>query len=175
METGQYLPDFAYLLYDFSPEGETAIRGGAPLRIILEMLRSVFYKDLMSVMASFKEAVMVIEQLESGEAGEEQKYHDLFKIMVLYIISARQDIEVADIRNAAGEISPERGEIVMTLAERLVNEGLEKGLEKGTEKVALQMLAENEDEEKIMRYTNLSLEKLQELKKHKELKKQDLQ
>lgn len=46
-------------------------------------------------------------------------------------MSARQDIEFDDIYSAAKEISLERSEIVMTIAEQLINEGMQKGLQKG--------------------------------------------
>ena len=44
------------------------------------------------------------------------------------------------------------------------DEGYEKGLEKGLEKVALDMLADNEPIEKIVKYSHLPMEKVLELK-----------
>ena len=54
-----------------------------------------------------------------------------------------------------------------TFAEHYVNVGIEKGLEKGRnqerENMALDMLADNEPVEKIVKYTHLSKEKVLEL------------
>ena len=49
----------------------------------------------------------------------------------------------------------------MTIAEKLINEGIEKGMEK----VVLQMLFENEPVERIARYTGLSKDSIDELRR----------
>ncbi len=49
----------------------------------------------------------------------------------------------------------------MTIAEKLINEGIEKGMEK----VVLQMLFENEPVERIVRYTGLSKDSIDELRR----------
>ena len=53
----------------------------------------------------------------------------------------------------------------MTIAEKLINEGMEKGKEEGREEVALQMLFENEPVERIARYTGLSRDRIEELRR----------
>ena len=55
-------------------------------------------------------------------------------------MSARQDIELKDIYNIAKEVSLEGSEIIMTIAEQLINEGLEKGILKAKSETAVQLL-----------------------------------
>ena len=71
-------------------------------------------------------------------------------------------------QNRQEDIKMDRPEIVArrgyeTFAEHYVNVGIEKGLEKGRIEMALDMLADNEPVEKIVKYTHLSKEKVLEL------------
>ncbi|MCB8818112.1 hypothetical protein LJE72_21725 [Desulfosporosinus sp. SRJS8] len=49
-------------------------------------------------------------------------------------MNARNDLEFRTVYELAKEISLERSEVVMTIAEKLITEGMEKGMEKGIEK-----------------------------------------
>jgi predicted transposase YdaD len=57
----------------------------------------------------------------------------------------------------------------MTIAEQLLSEGMEKGIEKGMEleriEIAKEMLLDREPLTKIMKYSKLSEEQINELKK----------
>ena len=89
--------------------------------------------------------------------------------MVRYIINARDDMCYVDMHDAVKNVSPKGGELLMTIAEKLINEGMEKGKEEGREEgreeVALQMLLENEPVERIARYTGLSKKRIEELRR----------
>ncbi len=80
-------------------------------------------------------------------------------------MSARKDLEYNDIYNTAKAISTEGSEIVMTIAEKLINEGLEKGREEGLEKTARSSLRKGLDLELIMEITGMDRKKLLELQK----------
>jgi len=77
--------------------------------------------------------------------------------MVRYIINARDDMSYLDMHEAVKNVSPKGGELLMTIAEKLRNEGREE--------VALQMLLENEPVERIVRYTGLSKDRIEELRR----------
>jgi len=70
-------------------------------------------------------------------------------------------LSYVDVHSAVKEASPKGGEMLMTIAEKLRNEGKEEG----KEKVALQMLFENEPVEKITRYTGLTKDRIEELRR----------
>jgi len=64
-------------------------------------------------------------------------------------------------------VSPKGGELLMTIAEKLKNEGKEEGREEGREEVAIQMLLENEPVERIARYTGLSKDRIEDLRRRR--------
>ncbi len=74
----------------------------------------------------------------------------------------------SEIIGALEEAHPGEVEKLISNVERAVKKSLEEaqrdGMEKGMEKVARQMLAENEDIEKIIRYTGLSKEEIERFK-----------
>ncbi len=49
-------------------------------------------------------------------------------------MNARNDLEIKTVYDISKEISLERSEVIMTIAEKLIKEGMEKGMEKGIEK-----------------------------------------
>jgi len=112
--------------------------------------------------------MQALEELDRG-----QKATDYLETMVRYIINARDDMSYTDMHEAVKKVSPKGGELLMTIAEKLRNEGREEGREigkqegkeEGMEKVALQMLFENEPVEKIARYTGLTKDRIEELRR----------
>ncbi|RMA72586.1 hypothetical protein C8D75_1249, partial [Petrotoga olearia] len=56
----------------------------------------------------------------------------------IYLLNVREDITIEDILKVQKEIMPGRGEIVMTLAEKLRNEGKLEGEREGIEKGKLE-------------------------------------
>ncbi len=170
----KYIPDFEYLLYDFSPEGDEVIQGDVELMIFLEIFRAVYYKEVSMFLESLKKGIMLIEiNNQSGETGEasetrNRNLSELFKTLILYIINVRSDVTVKEIYETAKEISPERGEEMQTIAEQLISEGMEKGIEKGMEKrnteIALSSLSIGLPVETITKLTGLSTEKIEQLK-----------
>ena len=102
--------------------------------------------------------------------------------MVRYIVNARDDMSYTDMHEAVKNVSPKGGELLMTIAEKLRNEGIEigekigekkgekkgieigekKGEKKGMEKTlaALQAFREGKDLEDVMKLTGLEREQL---------------
>ena len=68
----------------------------------------------------------------------------------------------------AEKISIEGGELVMSVAERLRQEGIEEGKQEGIQEgirmTAKTMIIEGEPIDKIIRYTRLSNEQIEEIK-----------
>ncbi len=111
-------------------------------------------------MATITRSMQALEELDRG-----QKATDYLETMVRYIINARDDMSFIDMHDAIKKVSPKGGELLMTIAEKLRNEGKKEGKEEGLEKVALQMLFENEPVERIARYTGLSKDRIEELRR----------
>ncbi len=58
---------------------------------------------------------------------------ELFDALVIYILNVRHDLEIEDIYDMAKEVSKERSDKIMTLADKLRQEGMEKGMQIGME------------------------------------------
>ncbi|SDC39700.1 MULTISPECIES: Rpn family recombination-promoting nuclease/putative transposase [unclassified Candidatus Frackibacter] len=145
----KYVPDYQYLIYDLSRYSDDEIRGGAKLRVFLEILRGVFREDFIE---RFKKALRVLEELEEKEKGIEY-----FEVIVRYVMNAKEDLSVNDLEKATKEISSERSEELMTIAEKL--------REEVREDVAKNLLKMNLNIEEIEEATGLSKEKILELKR----------
>ncbi len=91
--------------------------------------------------------------------------------MVRYIINARDDMSFVDMHGAVKKVSPTGGELLMTIAEKLKNEGKEEGIEIGEEKgidlalTALEAFRAGKDLEEVMKLTGLERDKLLKIKK----------
>lgn len=122
----QYIPDYHYILYDLSPYSAEEIKGGAILQIMLGILKAIFTKDTEEIAEQIKKATKAITELERQDKAIEH-----FETIIRYIISARQDLTIERFYEAVKEVSLEGSEIVMTIAEQLFKEGMEKGKQEG--------------------------------------------
>ena len=134
---------------------------GVELRIFISILNAIF-KEEKEFLATVTRSMQALEELDRG-----QKATDYLETMVRYIINARDDISYIDMHDAVKNVSPKGGELLMTIAEKLRNEGKEEGREEGREEVAIQMLLENEPVERIARYTGLSKDRIEELRRQR--------
>ncbi|WP_233186835.1 MULTISPECIES: hypothetical protein [Petrotoga] len=71
----------------------------------------------------------------------EEQVHEWFEGCMIYLLNVREDITIEDILKVQKEIMPGRGEIVMTIAEKLRNEGMEKGKLEGEREFAIKILS----------------------------------
>jgi len=53
----------------------------------------------------------------------EEEVHEWFEECMIYLLNVREDVTIEEILKVQKEIMPGRGEIVMTIAEKLKNEG----------------------------------------------------
>ena len=176
------IPDYEYIIYDFSPLGDEEIKGGVMLRIFLELIRAAFHKEPAHFINVINQSILALKELKgkSGAIG-------YLETIVRYMLSARGDIEFEEVKREVQKKSMEGSDIIMTIAEKLIKEGMEKGIKEGMEKgmkegmkegkkegiekgmkesmekVAKKMLAEGESIEKIARYTGLSRDDIEKL------------
>lgn len=163
----KYIPDYEYILYDLSSHSDEEIKGGTKLRIFLEILKAIFKDDFEEFIKTLKRAVITLEKLE-----EQQKGIDYFETFIRYIMNARKDLDIKDVYDVVKEISLERSDEIMTIAEQLIKEGMEKGIakgieqgvEKGLEKTAEAAFKKGADIDFISDITGLSIDKLKAIK-----------
>ena len=119
-EIKEYIPDFKYILYDFSAESEEEIKGVTELRIFLQLAKTIF-SDI-----EFGEKLREIIEL-FGELSDEGRTRRYFEVVISYVMHAREGIEPGELMQIAREVSAERGEMIMTIAEKLKKEGMKEG------------------------------------------------
>jgi predicted transposase/invertase (TIGR01784 family) len=113
-----------------------------------------------------------IEKLEQQEKGI-----DYFKTLVMYVINAREDFNMNIVNKVVKNISLGRSEEIMTIAEQLFKEGLEKGIREGIKeglqegiiegkkKTAKNLLKLRLPTEQVAEAAELSIEEVMQLKK----------
>lgn len=157
-----YIPDYEYILYNISRSNSEEIKGSIKLKIFLKILRDIFEQDYTEFLKTLKESILALDQLEKQGNGLEY-----FETFIRYIMNARNDLELQTVYEMAKEISLERSEVVMTIAEKLITEGMEKGLEKGLEKgkleVAGNLLGLGVEIDKIIKATGLTEDEIKKL------------
>ncbi len=155
----QYIPEYRYILYNLSTYTDQELVGNMLLLIILRAMRAIFIKDKETFYTILHELVLNLEKVEDKERAKQ-----FFETLIIYILSTRQDLELKRIYEIAKEVSLERGEVMMTLAEKLIMEGMEKGREEGMEKgkleVAKNLLELGIEIDKIAKATGLPEEEI---------------
>mgnify|MGYP000860398752 CR=1 FL=1 len=127
----EYIPNYEYLVYDISRYTDDEIKGSAYLRIMLTILRDIFTKDEEKIHKTIMESIEYIKELEDKQSGIEY-----FETMMRYIFSTRTDLTKETANEIMSKLEtnyPEGSEVMMTLAEKFRNEGLEQGMMKGIE------------------------------------------
>ena len=125
-EIKRYIPSYEYEIYDFSPKSKAKIAGEAYTRLVIEVMRSAFEKDKGRFYKAFKLMVELTNKMQDKEKADE-----VFEICLKYLLDTKDDIEIEEMEKVAKEESVERGELIMSIAEKLREEGIEKGIEKG--------------------------------------------
>ena len=125
-QLAEYIPDFKYILYDLSKYSDDEIKGTKINQITLLSFKYVFGENfidkLPEIFALFK--------------NQSEKKTDLqfFETLILYILSNVENITTKQLVAKVQDTLPEgKGDIIMTLAEQLINEGRGQGLEQGLE------------------------------------------
>lgn len=150
------IPDYEYLLYDFSPNGHEQIKGETELWLFLQILKNIFVKDVEQTIIVIERASTAIESNQSGNR--------FYNTLIRYILSAREDLSIEEVNERLPKEGRER---FMSVADQLREEGEIKGIKKGREEVkseiARKMLKQGMNEEEIMTLTGLSKNDIKDL------------
>ena len=162
-----FVPNYRYLLYDLSTYTDAEIKGEAQLRIFFTMLRDIYTKDGGQLINSILRAAEYLQIIADKQSGMEY-----FETLIRYIFNAAKSLAKNDIHKIIKQIKtnyPEGGEVVMTIARILREEGrmegLLKGRKEGREDVARRSLLKGLAVEDIVEITGLKREIIEEIKK----------
>jgi predicted transposase/invertase (TIGR01784 family) len=121
-----YIPDFGLELYDLHQFTDGQIKGNILSRVALLLLKHIRDPDLQQ---KLPDILALLKNLTEKETGLQW-----LEVFIRYIVSARQeeDLSAKNIVEIAEQaMSKETGEYVMTLLEKLRNEGRLEGEQKG--------------------------------------------
>ncbi len=123
----EYIPNFEYLLADLPRlEAEGKIKLQEEHAIVIETLNKARYESKENIIDLFKRVV----EIYTSTKDMDMVGHYIISTIV-YIISSRNDFEKSELERIANQISKEGGELVMTLAERLMEKGRQEGRGEG--------------------------------------------
>lgn len=121
----KYIPDFEYILSDLSnsKEGQNLEEEHS---IVIRTLDKARYATKSEIMDMFTEAITIFTKNKEIDMVE----HYIVET-VMYILNARSDLSEKELFEIAGKISKEGGELVMSVAEKLRQEGMQEGKQEG--------------------------------------------
>ncbi|MCL0080749.1 Rpn family recombination-promoting nuclease/putative transposase, partial [Peptococcaceae bacterium] len=143
----KHVPDYEYILYDLSGFTEDDIKGKVKGRLFLETLVSVFKPD-------FYERVYRILQL-MNELEQKEGVSAYIETVMLYIMNVREDLTVKKFMQIDKEYKTGRGDMIMSLAEQLRQEGRQEGRQDEKLKTARKMLMKSMDVDDVVELTEL--------------------
>jgi hypothetical protein len=114
----QYIPTYQYEIYDFSPEEKLGIVGLANLKAILQTTRVARVKTGEKFDEELRRAFEFLVGIK-----DKKTFNELFESCMLYLMYTRDDINIEKVEEVAKKVMDERGELIMTIAEKLKNEG----------------------------------------------------
>lgn len=121
----KYIPNFEYLLFDLSKFPKEAVKLQSEAMISIKALTKARHASKEEAIGILKEA---IDLIRGAKEKDEITYY--VSACIRYMLSVRDDISEEEMYKIANKISIEGGELVMTVAERLKQEGLEEGRKK---------------------------------------------
>jgi predicted transposase YdaD len=130
-EFAGYIPDFGFELYDLHRFSDDQIKGTIASRVILLLLKHIRDSDLRQKLPGILTLMQALMEKETGLQWLE--------VVIRYLASAldEDDLSWDQIKEVAEQaISKETGGYVMTLAEKLRNEGKLEGGWKAWSKVS---------------------------------------
>ncbi|MBU1195866.1 MAG: Rpn family recombination-promoting nuclease/putative transposase [Proteobacteria bacterium] len=122
-----YIPDFRYVLYDLSRYSDNDIKGTITARVVMLIFKHIFKQDFAQKLPGI---FTLLKDLSEKETGLQY-----FESLIKYIFSNVEDITPEQFQTiVSNTLSEDKGGMIMTLAEKLRDEGRQKGLEQGREK-----------------------------------------
>jgi len=110
-----YIPDYKYLVYDFSGYSEAEIKGEIKLRLFLKLISHIFDDNFEKGLG---EVLPLLSELRKKVTGMEY-----IETVVKYILNVGEEISLNELNKKAKNISSEGSEFIMSIAEKLKEEG----------------------------------------------------
>ena len=152
----KHIPNFEYLLIDLSDFNKDTMKLRSENMIAIKALTRTRYASREESIGILMEAIALINKTQEKD---DMAYY--VSACIRYILSVRNDISKNEMAKIAEQISIEGGELVMSVAEKLRQEGIDDRMNI----LAKTMIVDGEPIEKIIRYTGLTEEEIEDVKK----------
>jgi predicted transposase/invertase (TIGR01784 family) len=157
-----FIPDFKFLLLDVSQEPDENIKGNPILQILLKTLKYIFKPDIKN---KLPEIIQLFKKIKNKNTAL-----DYLVALINYLVSAAGNLENEEIEVTVSKVFSEGGEVMATIAEKLINQGIEKGIdqginqgiEKGKWDVVMKMLNKGMDIDIIEEITGFTADQIKE-------------
>jgi len=151
--TEKYLPDYEFEIVDISHIPDDQIKGELLVRAFLLLLK---YNDNKTLFNALPGIFHLVHGLSNDVKSTE--YIEMF---LRYLMATVEKDMKHDLAKEIKKSLKERGDIMPTIAEELIREGLEKGKIEAAEK----MIAKGMSNADIRDITGLSIKKIEEIRK----------
>jgi predicted transposase YdaD len=119
-ELSGYIPDFGFDLHDLTRFMDDEIKGTVMARVAMLLFKHVFDPDLQEKLPNIFSLMKTLMEKETGL--------QYLETVLRYLFNTMDDISAEAIKEVAEQaLSAKEGEYIMTLAERLRNEGRIEG------------------------------------------------
>ena len=165
----EYLPDFSYVLYNLKDQDINQMIASLSLKAILYIMKNIW--DMINE-SEIEQLFVTFRDLFQDNSGIK-----IIEKLLIYLYS-NSEIEPETVKSVISRvISPDEGDIAMTTAERLMQQGMQQGMEQGMKQgmkqgirtkaieTARALLAEKMDINKIVKITGLSLKEVEDIKR----------
>jgi len=117
-----YIPDFEFILYDLTQYSDDAIRGMIFYRVVMLLFKHIFDPDIARKLPGIFSLMREITESEGGLRFLEK--------ILRYLFSATDKITPDELKDMVEKsLSQDKGDVFMTIAERLRQEGFELGVQ----------------------------------------------
>ena len=155
--TEHYIPDFKAEIYDISHIPDDRIKGEILLRVHFLLFKYIFRPDLFE---KLHEILGILVKL-----SDKSRATEYLEVLLRYLV-ASVDSKKTEVLKKEIEKTINAGESIMpTIAEKWVQEGIEKGIEKGKIEAAEKMISRGMSNADVRDITGLSVKRIEEIRK----------
>lgn len=156
----KYIPNYEYLVYDLREYKDNDVKLESITRIVVKMMRDVKHGSKDNIIEVLEEGFQLLE-----DVIEKDSVTHYIEACLRYVLSVRNDIDKNEMAKIAGNISVEGSELVMTVADQLVEEGIEIGVNQKTMEIVRKAIIKQMDMEDIIDLTGLTEKEVEDVRK----------
>jgi len=122
-----YIPDFRFVLYDLARFSDEEIKGAVLARVVMLIFKHIFDPDVAEKLPGIFSLMRELMEKETGL--------QYIEAVMRYLFHTIDDMSADQIKAIVEQsLTAKEGDFIMTLAEKLRQEGFEKGIRQGMEK-----------------------------------------